>query len=334
MMSLLKALRSADLRACHDTLQRVVALLLQGMRLHAVAGEKDSYAIFAEKMNRHESEFELVQSDPDQMLVVLGCILSTFRDYNQQVALDSGNGRRELQRMTIMLTKSLTGLLAGGQRNVDLLQTFEDQVEKTSGLNDLKSMRASLETCLASIQIERTRRTTEQASLREMVHSVVTDPVVTKSFASKGEDTLTGLPDLMLAQSRLLEMIQSGVPGYAVPLRLDSLQIINARYGRQAGDDFVLRATQLLAQYLQPNDVLFRWGGAVFLVLLVRPCTLDVARAEVERITGKIREHTTMLGGSSVMFRICASSTCLPIRRYANIDILTAEVNAFAYGAL
>lgn len=332
-MSLFKAFRSADLRACHETLVRVVILLLEGIRLHGVVGEKNMHATFTERMMRHESEFDLVQHDPDQMLATLGSILSTVRDYNHQASIDVDNGRRELQRMIIMLTKAMARQLDGGQRNSTVLDTFERQVGKASELDDLKTVRASLETCLASIQIERSRQATEQASLREMVNTVVTNPAVAESFASEGEDPLTGLPNMTSAQARLAEIIQTGVTAYAVAIRLDSLQIINARYGRQAGDDFILRATQLLAQYLQPNDLLFRWSGSAFLAILVRPHTIGVVRAEIERLAGKLREHTTMLGNSSVVFRICASSTCLPIRRYSDIEALNTDVNAFAYGA-
>ena len=331
-MPFFTALRSADLRACHETLVRVVILLLEGIRLHGVEGEKNKHATFAERMTRHESEFELVQQNPNRMLVVLGSILCTVRDYNHQVATDIGNGRRELQRMIIMLTKAMAGQLDGGQRNLTVLETFERQIETASAFDDLKTVRATLETCLASIQAERIRQATQHATLRKMMNEVVSNPAVAGSFASKGEDSLTGLPNMSSAQTRLAEMIESGFTAYAVALRLDSLQIINARYGHQAGDDFILRASQLLAQYLQPGDLLFRWSGSVLLAILVNPNSVDLARADIERLTSKIREHTTTVGSNSVMFRICASSTCLPIQRYSNIDALNADVNAFAYG--
>lgn len=83
-------------------------------------------------------------------------------------------------------------------------------------------------------------------------------------------DALTGLPNRVLFQQRLDDILEREVPaehGLVVLLRVDDLQRINDSLGRRAGD----RALRLVAGRLQAfcaaDGSVARWGGDAFVVL-------------------------------------------------------------------
>lgn len=100
-------------------------------------------------------------------------------------------------------------------------------------------------------------------------------------------DGLTGLPNRRraaeLAQAALAETRESGRPLCMALIDMDHFKIINDRCGHASGD-FVLKGfARAGREALRPEDVLARWGGEEF--LLVMPgATLDVALATLERL--------------------------------------------------
>jgi diguanylate cyclase (GGDEF)-like protein len=100
-------------------------------------------------------------------------------------------------------------------------------------------------------------------------------------------DGLTGLPNRRraaeFAQAALAETRESGRPLCMALIDMDHFKIINDRCGHASGD-FVLKGfARAGREALRPDDVLARWGGEEF--LLVMPgATLDVALATLERL--------------------------------------------------
>jgi diguanylate cyclase (GGDEF)-like protein len=49
---------------------------------------------------------------------------------------------------------------------------------------------------------------------------------------------------------------------------IDDFKMVNDRYGHRAGDEVLRRFVEEVGRQLRKNDMLFRWGGEEFLVLL------------------------------------------------------------------
>ena len=61
---------------------------------------------------------------------------------------------------------------------------------------------------------------------------------------------------------------------------------INDQFGHQAGDAVLKQMAQLCRPLLRANDLIVRWGGEEFLVV-VRGCHLTDAVASAERLREK-----------------------------------------------
>ncbi|MFD2366615.1 putative bifunctional diguanylate cyclase/phosphodiesterase [Pseudoduganella sp. GCM10020061] len=91
-------------------------------------------------------------------------------------------------------------------------------------------------------------------------------------YRSANEDLLTALPNRhWLAQSFQALLAKVGREGRALPLLLidlDEFKQVNDTHGHAAGDMVLQQAARRLKSLLRPDDVLVRFGGDEFVVLL------------------------------------------------------------------
>ena len=102
-------------------------------------------------------------------------------------------------------------------------------------------------------------------------------------------DELTGLGNRrMLEKSLAIELSRvqrSGTPLSVIILDIDFFKLVNDRYGHGVGDQVLIRFGTLLSELLRPTDIITRFGGEEFVVLLPHTA-LDGAAAAAERIRG------------------------------------------------
>ena len=83
-------------------------------------------------------------------------------------------------------------------------------------------------------------------------------------------------------------------------LDLDHFKLVNDRFGHAAGDRLLADLATVLRGVVGPDDVVARWGGEEFLVL-VRFTDRARVHETAERIRAAVEAHTTVLhGGVSV----------------------------------
>ena len=75
--------------------------------------------------------------------------------------------------------------------------------------------------------------------------------------------------------------------GVVAVVDLDGLKILNDRYGHAAGDAALLALAEALRACIGPNDLLFRWGGDEF-VLLLEDERADGANARLGRLNDEL----------------------------------------------
>jgi diguanylate cyclase (GGDEF)-like protein len=111
-------------------------------------------------------------------------------------------------------------------------------------------------------------------------------------------DPLTGLPNRRILDAGLeAAMRKHDVAGVCVAmLDFDHFKAFNDVHGHQAGDRLLKEAAAAWRTHLRPGDLLARWGGEEFAVLLPA-CDLAGARVVVERLRSALPGGQTCSAG-------------------------------------
>jgi len=137
-------------------------------------------------------------------------------------------------------------------------------------------------------------------------------------------DELTGIPNRRAAREALPEVIRSG-GGSVVLIDLDHFKQVNDTYGHEEGDRILRAAAQMLGAGLRDEDLVARWGGEEFLLIL--PDTPPEGAAIVaERCRAALRTIEAPVS-------VTASFGIAPLTTLADVDLSLARADDALYDA-
>ena len=200
------------------------------------------------------------------------------------------------------------------------LQHFEvlERLERQRSLQQLKAQSELFvtrsETQQAQWQAQQARKEAnrQRALAAELAESAERDP-------------LTGLGNRRHFERRCMELLSAleseAAPLAVVMLDVDHFKRINDTHGHGVGDSVLIALADLLRKSTRPGDVLVRYGGEEFLILLPRLGPTN-ARAVCERL----REHVAAHEG-------CCSEV-RDLRFTVSLGVATAAAPPFDIGRL
>jgi diguanylate cyclase (GGDEF)-like protein len=148
-------------------------------------------------------------------------------------------------------------------------------------------------------------------------------------------DELTGLPNMRgfsIAANRLFGQAQRyNRPATVMMIDSDNLKTVNDTYGHEAGNRLLKQLTRLAQAELRYTDILARYGGDEFIVLL--PETPSKGALEVaERIRDAVAGMPLELDGKKVASSVSIGIASLP-QDGGNLDSLVARADRAMYQA-
>ncbi len=155
------------------------------------------------------------------------------------------------------------------------------------------------------------------------------------SFRAR-HDPLTGLANRSELESRLddaLQRVHGGGPtGALLFVDLDHFKVINDNCGHQAGDEVLLQIVDLLGAAVRQADLVARFGGDEFALVLER-CPLPVAQRIAQRLCDAIDAHR-YAADDGRRFRVGASIGLVPLdARWSGSAALIKAADAACYAA-
>jgi diguanylate cyclase len=197
--------------------------------------------------------------------------------YLQQRAAD-------VKEIVLVLACAAESVAERDQRYAAHFNEFTKRLHGLAKLEDLPELRAAvvggakeLKSCVDKMQREsresvaalQTKVTTYQAKLEEA-----------EQRASR--DTLTGLDNRQGVESKVQRRVAAQQRFCVAMLDLNGFKEVNDLHGHEAGDDLLRQFSSELRSTSRAADVVGRWGGDEFIVVL--DGTLEDAQARVQRI--------------------------------------------------
>jgi diguanylate cyclase (GGDEF)-like protein len=112
-------------------------------------------------------------------------------------------------------------------------------------------------------------------------------------------------------------------------LDIDDYGMFNKKYGMKAGDQVLLTVAQHLKNQVRALDIVSRWGGDEFKILLTSPVTQRDVKAICKRLTAQVRDTITTVTGAHNQVSVTMSiGVCMfpddikrPPRRSESVDM-------------
>jgi diguanylate cyclase (GGDEF)-like protein len=126
-------------------------------------------------------------------------------------------------------------------------------------------------------------------------------------------DPLTGLSNRHHLQAVMAERAGGGLQGTLYLLDIDHFKQINDQCGHAGGDTVLVAIARRLRQVLRDDDLIVRWGGEEFLVL-VRPLPQAEAEALAQRLLCALADAPVMHEGRAVPVSASIGFGLFPLR--------------------
>jgi len=206
----------------------------------------------------------------------------------------------ELKEILLIMARAAEAVGERDQRYTTQLSDFTARLQSFADLDDLTQIRESLVRSAIDLKACVDKMASDgQQSVAELRKELSTYHTRVEEAERKASmDGLTGLVNRRRIESELEFRVTQAKPFCIVIFDLNGFKQINDVHGHLAGDDVLKQFAAELRSAFRATDIVGRWGGDEFMVVL--DCGPDQAQAYIERAREWVSgDYTIRAGGES-----------------------------------
>lgn len=165
---------------------------------------------------------------------------------------------------------------------------------------------------------------------------VVTDALQRTLYDAATRDGLTGVYNKRFLKDALAKefatSVRQGTPLGFLMMDLDHFKAINDTFGHTAGDKVLVRIASLLQSPIRAEDVLARFGGEEF-ALVLRDCKREDVLKLADRLRQLVEAERMTIAGREVRVTLSVGVATMPASGSLDAESLIASADAQLYVA-
>lgn len=215
----------------------------------------------------------------------------TVRHYRQKAA--------EVKELLLAMARAGESVGARDRRCAAQMNDMTVRLGQIATLEDLTEIRASIQRSAAELRMSIDRMTAEGAAVLEELKNQVSAYQAKLEAAEElaSRDALTGVRNRMCMEMMLESRIAADLPFCVAMVDLDNFKKVNDTHGHLAGDELLKQFAGELRSACRSTDVIGRWGGDEFVILL--ELRLAEAIPQVERVRKWVCGDYNLSGAAS-----------------------------------
>jgi diguanylate cyclase (GGDEF)-like protein len=207
-----------------------------------------------------------------------------LQDWGRRTAAHYREKTAEVKDLLLVMTRAAESVGERDQRCARQMSDVTTRLKAIATLEDLTQIRSSIEKSAVELKMSLDRMAVEGkqaiAELKAEVSVYQVKLEEAEQLASK--DALTGLRNRNWVEKRIERRIEEGTPLAVAIVDIDAFKCVNDEHGHVVGDDLLKEFSGELKWASRAGDVIGRWGGDEF--ILVLDSTQAEAEAQVERL--------------------------------------------------
>jgi diguanylate cyclase (GGDEF)-like protein len=231
-----------------------------------------------------------------------------LRSWGKRTARHYRDKASEIKDLLLVLTRATESVGDRDQRCAQQMNDVTERLRKVADLDDISEIRLAIESSAAELKTSIERMTSEGkaaiAQLRAEVSNYQAKLEEAESLASS--DSLTGLRNRLYFESQLDKRMDTMLPFCIAIVDVNGFKQVNDVHGHLVGDELLKQFSAELKSACRSTDLIGRWGGDEFIILL--DSALADAEAQIERLRKQVMKNYTVAGRSgSLTLPITAS---------------------------
>jgi diguanylate cyclase (GGDEF)-like protein len=207
-----------------------------------------------------------------------------LRGWGRRTARHYKEKSDEVKELLIVMAHTAESVGARDERCAGQINDVTARLKAIASLEDLTEIRASIENSAAELKTSVQRMTAEGRAaverLREQVSTYQAKLEEAEAIAYR--DALTGLRSRLCVESQIERRIGTGGSFCVAIVDIDGFKKVNDDHGHLTGDEVLKQFATELKSACRSTDVIGRWGGDEFIILL--DCGLAEASAQTDRL--------------------------------------------------
>jgi diguanylate cyclase (GGDEF)-like protein len=190
----------------------------------------------------------------------------------------------EVKQMLLAMARTSQSVSERDQRCAAQMQMLTSKLRAAASLDDLTHIRQSIEQSAHEIRSSVDRMAAEGKAVLEGMQLKIAEFQARLDEAEQAAsvDSLTHLRTRMWMETQLEGRISAGAAFCIALFDLDGFKFVNDRYGHLAGDELLRQFAAELRASCRASDLVGRWGGDEFLLVLDE--SIQAAQARLERV--------------------------------------------------